>query len=204
MKKWNGICMVLVLLYVSVAAGAQVIKIENGISIGSLHDKKNTFDSSIIPYQATIGIEYLDGGWYELSSSAGFLRKGGAMEVEDHQEDMIKRVDVKAYLDYLTVNTTFRVKKTVADEYSFYAGVGPRVDFKINDNEAFAKFGLNDLKYRDVIPGLKCELGVDYLIERYRVGLNFAYLPSFSKPIKESPLRDRVFTVGVVLGYVIN
>jgi len=182
-----------------------VIKIENGVSIGTLHGVQYLFDKAITPYQATIGIDYLDGGWYNLSSSAGFLRKGGSFEIDNSKEDgTLERLDIKTYLDYITVNTTFRVKKTSANNYSLYAGVGPRLDFKINNNEISTIYLSTDYKYRNIIPGLKCELGVDYMMERYRIGLNFAYLPSFVKPIKDSPLRDRVFTVGVILGYVIN
>lgn len=51
-----------------------------------------------------------------------------------------------------------------------------------------------------VVFGLKCEAGFWYdLNEHYRVGANFAYLPSFTNTWGE--LKDRTFTVGLSLGY---
>ena len=52
-----------------------------------------------------------------------------------------------------------------------------------------------------IIVGLKCETGVNYNFDRYLLGLNVSYLPSFIKPNKDFIAHDRTFTVGILLGY---
>ena len=52
-----------------------------------------------------------------------------------------------------------------------------------------------------IIVGLKCETGVNYNFDRYLLGLNVSYLPSFIKPNKDFIAHDRTFSVGILLGY---
>lgn len=191
---------------------AQVIKLEGGVALaGMVNRGANMYEKLLVPFQVSAGIDYMDRGWYELSSSIGYLRKGGTDDVSimDGVGHYVGDARLKLKLDYLTVNTTFRIKKVSQDKYTFYAGIGPRIDFglkgragtnsKLDNIAGYGKVS----NLRTVIVGLKCEAGINYKIDRYILGANISYLPSFMKPVTYDFLRDRTFTLGVVLGYVL-
>lgn len=191
---------------------AQVIKLEGGVALaGMVNRGTDMYEKLLVPFQVSAGIDYMDRGWYELSSSIGYLRKGGTDDVSimDDAQNYLGDARLKLKLDYLTVNTTFRIKKTSQDKYTLYAGIGPRVDFALK-GRAGTNSKLDNLagygkvsNLRTVIVGLKCEAGINYKIDRYILGANFSYLPSFMKPVTYDFLRDRTFTLGLVLGYVL-
>ena len=118
---------------------------------------------------------------------------------------MLKR-NMKYMFDYITLNTTFRVKTLSDSGWNFYAGVGPRVDVNVKRH---ISLGDMDSLFPEqtasavnrIIVGLKCETGVNYNFDRYLLGLNVSYLPSFIKPNKDFIAHDRTFTVGILLGY---
>lgn len=143
-----------------------------------------------------------------MSSNVGYLRKGGSFdfyEATDPGLNMLKR-NMKYMFDYITLNTTFRVKTLSGSGWNFYAGVGPRVDVNVKRH---ISLGDMDSLFPEqtapavnrIIVGLKCETGVNYNFDRYLLGLNVSYLPSFIKPNKDFIAHDRTFTVGILLGY---
>lgn len=209
MKKRNCIWIVCLLIGVTTAAKSQVIKIENGISIATQTFKISGGDrftgETIHPYQMSIGIEYLNKDWFYLSSSAGYIRKGEDGILNSAVDGPSLSTISTAY-DYITVNTTFRVYKTTSGGIEFYAGAGPRLDFNINAKLKgdFLNESLDIEEANKVIIGLKTEAGINYHFGKMQVGLNFSYLPSFIKPIEDSILKDRTFTVGLVLGYALR
>lgn len=182
----------------STALNAQVFKIENGISISSLKNLDRTTN-----YQVSIGLDYLDRDWYELSSEVGYIRKGSKIKHHIYMDESISIPDIiKLDLDphYVTINTTFRLKAKRERE-TYYAGVGPRVDFKINDPDIHVPVNEYLPKTETVLYGLKCEAGFKYSFSSIDLGINVAYLPSFNKLI--DGLRDRTFTLGLSVGYFI-
>ena len=201
--------LVCLILCLPIMMKAQVLKIENGIAFSSLvNEGEDLFDKSLSSYQMSIGLDYLDQGWYALSSNVGYLRKGGSFdfyEATDPGLNMLKR-NMKYMFDYITLNTTFRVKTLSDSGWNFYAGVGPRVDVNVKRH---ISLGDMDSLFPEqtapavnrIIVGLKCETGVNYNFDRYLLGLNVSYLPSFIKPNKDFIAHDRTFTVGILLGY---
>lgn len=194
-------------LVCSFTTSAQVLKIENGISLASLtNNVDGMYDKWIYPYQISIGLDYMDHDWYALTSNIGYIRKGGGWEAHYIKEGSQAQTDFFYKLDYLTLNTTFRLKALTSDKYILYAGAGPRIDFLLKQREVydpeFEKTFIGAIPQADkIIPGLKCEIGMDYTIGRYQVGLNASWLPSFTHVLDEANTRDRTFTIGLVLGY---
>lgn len=212
MKKKGCVWLIGLLLCFVWTGKAQVIKLEGGVALAGMANRgADMYEKLLVPFQMSAGIDYMDRGWYELSSSIGYLRKGGTDDVSiiNDAGSYLGDARHKLKLDYLTVNTTFRIKKTSLDKYTFYAGIGPRVDFALKGRagtnsklDNIAGYGkVSNL--RTVIVGLKCEAGINYKIDRYILGANVSYLPSFIKPLTYDFLRDRTFTLGIVLGYVL-
>jgi hypothetical protein len=111
---------------------------------------------------------------------------------------------------YVSANTTFQLKRNVRRE-TYYAGVGPRVDFRVNNVSPFAGTdgaGLPvAIKSKPILYGLKCEVGFDYTIHKLLLGINFSYLPTFNKQIDpgyELTFRDQTLTLGFVVGYLLK
>ena len=201
MKKscvWSIVC---VLLCFSMPLGAQVIKVENGIAVttGRL---KGTSLGTMYPYQMSIGIDYWDHSWFDLSSNVGYIRKGSKDDIEmrHSSEETPYYGDFILYADYITLNTTFRLKRNVRRE-TYYIGVGPRLDFKTKEHFTTG-LDTEGEDFNSVLYGLKCEAGFNYTINKIQVGVNASYLPSFNKQINE--IRERTFTFGISVGYILN
>lgn len=66
--------LVCLILCLPITMKAQVLKIENGMAFSSLvNEGEDLFDKSLSSYQMSIGLDYLDQGWYALSSNVGLL-----------------------------------------------------------------------------------------------------------------------------------
>lgn len=216
-NKWY-VWWVALLCTMSAATHGQVLKVEGGVAFSKLktHGLKDVqlFDKSVTPFQMSVGLEYLDREHFNLSSSIGYLRTGGRDEIIVNAitgEDG-STLDYKYFIDYITVNTLFHIKSTVRRE-TYYIGVGPRLDFKIGSKET--EWDGNEPihsehpKMSAVVLGLKCEAGFWYaLTDRFRLGINVSYLPSFTKAwtspaVSDVRMTSRTFTLGAVVGYVL-
>lgn len=206
MKKKSCVWLVCALLCLTVMGEAQVVTLENGFGIASMRYKGvGQIMEKVHPYHMSLGIQYLDKGWFNLSSNVGYLRRG-----EQYKDELSPSAWTGGYqvigtnLHYLTLNTTFDLKKISRDGYTCFIGVGPRVDFKIKSTEEhyggeneFSKETANG--FHSLVFGLKCVGGIRKDFGNMQLGLNFAYLPSFTRlsPV----ISDRMFTFGLSLGY---
>lgn len=168
--------------------------------------RENGFIALVEEYKQVIyKVCYIDKGRFNLSSNVGYIRRGERDKSLDNYESIYGESRLAGTnLYFLTLNTTFDLKKVSRDGYTCYIGVGPRIDFKVKSTDIF-NFGNNDYQYRkakgynSVLFGLKCVAGVRKDLGNMQIGLSFAYLPSFTHvaPI----IRDRTFTFGLTLGY---
>lgn len=210
MKNKSCVWLVCALLCIATVGKAQVVTLENGVGITSLRAGDGSTDN-VYPYHMSLGYQYLDKGWFNLSSSIGYLRKGGQIKaVYNPISGDLSNVIFKSKLHYLTINTTFDVKKTSPDGYTFFVGVGPWIDFKLKaTEESYVESG-SDPDYpaqkstiKGVHPlqfGLKCVGGIRKDFGNMQLGINIAYLPTFTRVISGGG-HDRTFTFGLSLGY---
>lgn len=201
-------------------ARAQVITVENGFSVSKMKDMYA--DKNLLPYQMSAGVDYLDHGWFQLSSHVGFLKKGGKTDfIKIYEENgYAGKGRYRLHVRYLTFNTTFNVKSRPQNGWVWFAGVGPRLDVYLSNTEYIdtsLQMGEDPLKGSldgacPVVVGLKCVAGVERDYGRVRIGLRAAYLPSFTRTFNknaEGPkygysYRDQTFTVGVSFGYILK
>lgn len=211
-------------LCLGVMTKAQVIRVDGGMAFSKLSTYKSPFgdvlNKFITPFQMSVGIEYMDKNSFYLSSSIGYLRKGGKDDLTENNSEIGAKPTkgtVKYLMDYLTVNTLFNIKKEVRREI-YYVGIGPRVDFKVKDKSKLKlQSEIENLNNHAPIPGtqsvvlgLKCDAGFWYrLDDHFRLGAHISYLPSFTKtwssPVEgvEMYQKDRTFTLGIALGYAL-
>ncbi|MCD8194011.1 MAG: hypothetical protein LUD74_05600 [Tannerellaceae bacterium] len=204
--------LVMILLVCSpVFTNAQIITIENGFSFAKA---PNLFEKFTHPYQMSAGIEYMDKGWYNLTSNIGFLKKGGEDKLS--YGEIFDAESYKWWLTarYLTLNTTFDMKAYTYDDFILYFAVGPRVDILLKATDylklpeapriqSSSISGLNSVMW-----GLKCGIGVKKQVGNLQLGLNAAWLPSFNRmystKVEGIHMKDRTFSVGVSMGYILN
>lgn len=204
MKNKSCVWLVCLLLCFAAVGKAQVVMLENGFGISSMRYKGigQALDK-IHPYHVSLGLQYLDKGWFNLASNVGYLRRG------ERDKEALSAWEggyqiIATNLHYLTLNTTFDLKKMSRDGYTCFIGVGPRIDFLLKSSADLYGGDNNYSKqtvegYHSVLFGLKCVGGVRKDFGNMQIGLNFAYLPSFTRlnPVT----RDRTFTFGLSLGY---
>lgn len=219
MKNKSSVWLVVLLFLFVATANGQMLKVEGGMAFSKLRTQglngNQFFDKSVKPFQMSVGVEYLDKEHFNLSSSIGYFRTGGKDEIimaGGDGEILNSNFEYKYLIDYLTVNTLFNIRKT-DNRTTYYIGVGPRLDFKLGSSKNVNQ----DLENADelmpevntVIFGLKCEAGFWYdLSDKFRIGANVGYLPSFTKawtsPVaSDVTMTTRSFTLGVSLGYVL-
>jgi hypothetical protein len=81
LKIGAGLYVSILLLYFSTQVQAQTIRLENGAAFTSLKGNEDFSIGVMRPYQIALGVSYLDRGWFNLSSQAGYIRKGGKEKV---------------------------------------------------------------------------------------------------------------------------
>lgn len=213
MKNKSSVWLVCVLLCIAAMGKAQVVTLENGFAITSKRFSNGGLDK-VYPYQMALGMQYADKGWFNLSSNIGYIRRGSQVKLGYSVDPgaLIESIIVKSKLHYITLNTTFDVKKTYHDGYTFFIGVGPRLDFKLKSTvESYADYsGPSEYEptkdklegIHTVLFGLKCVGGIRKDFGNMQLGLNIAYLPSFTRLSKG--VHDRTFTFGLSLGYKLS
>ena len=195
-------------LLVAQVAVAQVVWMENGVSLSSL--RGDWFTGNTAQYQFKVGADYCDRGWFDLSSGIGLSGRGGREDVPftDKLGELVSTEHVDLLFRYLTVNTLFRVKFTEG-RWTVYAGAGPRLDFKVgtrfdSSHPDVPVWEGNEGK--KVLYGLDCVCGLKCALGKMHVGLNFCYPWAAGKTYTDlagKGYRDRIFTLGLVLGYAL-
>lgn len=175
-------------------------KLEGGIHM----DKTKDWGKTNSVY-FNVGTEYLDRGWFNLSSNIGILRHGIVFDVTSDAGNII--YDITSSGTFLTLNTIFDVKKTSSDGYTFYLGAGPKLDVLLGSG-LDSKYGHSEfddsylVDFSPVVFGMRCELGVKKRFGKATdVGLVVAYQPSFTNIIKHLSAFNQSINVGLTIGY---
>lgn len=165
---------------------SQVIKMEHGASFSWMN--KDVFDETRPSYMFMLGCDYLDRGWFYLSSEIGYTQKGGQYTTtglvplpdRNHLEITSRN---RAKFNYLHLNTSFRIKRSF-NRITLYAGIAPTLEFLVCDNsESRGREFEYDLTYKiephsnNVIVGIKPEIGLYYQTsDKISAILNVSYL----------------------------
>ncbi len=194
------------MLWVAIAMQAQVLKIENGLSFSSMQDDTpmHQFVHNATGYTGRIGVDWLQHKWFYLSSEVGYMATGGVDHVFMSDGAGIDTGILKWHLrrDNVHINTTFRAQ-WVRNNFHAYVGIGPKVDIPVNissDGDT-----QSNLFKKDIMLGVKAEIGAAYDINSLRLGLNVAYLPDITRQVSylNTTTRNNIFSVGISIGYIL-
>lgn len=202
-KLWAGL---FYFFFVGIASGvAQTWNLESGMTFNKVPD----YDG-MKSFYLSVGRDYLDKGWFNLSSNIGVMRHGGKENVytSDMNGNLIQP-DMKFSGTYLSLNTLFEVKKMSVDGYTFYLGAGPRLDIRLgsgfdSSDSSAAELYEASFPFNPVVFGMRCELGVKKRFgQATEIGLVGAYLPTFTHLQKNGySSGENAFSVGITIGYL--
>jgi hypothetical protein len=195
----NILTVLLFCIYPSVI-NAQVIRINNGVSITSLKDSKvNILPNHIMPYHLSLGIDYVKNKRWNLSSEISYINIGG-LEKDILIDNTLSTIKEKS--KYIQLNTTFRIK-TSKKYQSAYIGIGPSVGF-LTGNGKFKSIYLSDYNINRFLYGVKSEAGINaHLGKNLYAGINisyFYYLKEFAISDFDK-LNCNLFALTLMIGY---
>jgi hypothetical protein len=174
------IALTMYILSIAAVCQAQILKMDNGITINHLHGSdidqfKGTFNS----YAGQVGIEYLERKYFYLSSGIGYVKSGGEAERPiGYTEPFSSREE----WSYVHLNTTFRGRANI-NKTEVFAGIGPYLNILAGDNEM-----KNALYSGYTVPGTnwggRLEAGVNENAGRVKIGLYASWLFPLSATVK--------------------
>ena len=189
-----------VALLISSFSFGQLIKLQFGISISNLDWNLGSYNwkydnEKLMSYSFSVGLDYLDKKYYNLSSNLTLLKKGGnTTATSENVPDRILKVN----LDYLSLNTTFELKYPLKNKITPFISYGPRLDMLLNE-----MYLINYNKYNY---GLLLGGGLKYDINRIQIGFRMDYYLNFNeinKPITHGfgVINDNTLTCNMTVGY---
>lgn len=174
---------------------SQSVFIENGVSLSSL---QNVYDQMICKYHMNVGVNYLDKKWCFLSSSLGYLRKGGQYSYL-YAEEIGKESSLchNESAKYVTLNTLFNLKYEKSNMI-FYLGIGPQIGVNVGNSIISDYDKLKKINYC-----LKSTLGINCCLNRFLLGGSFGYIPTLGHMFETKEGNDKTFTVSLLVGYIL-
>ncbi|MGE5425365.1 MAG: hypothetical protein ACM3N9_08360 [Syntrophothermus sp.] len=197
------------------SASSQIIHISGGpvftrIRWSEWTDLSDTYykEYGLVRANVNIGFDYLNKKYFFLSSNFGYLQKGGKNEMIYSPASSEFNT---LHLSYLTLNTLF-VLKTDLKKFQPCLSLGPRVDYLLgSEYEAPGMFSgtheLNEEFVNSFIYGITAGIGLNYNVERFRIGVGSQYLYNFNKAANSktsgssATLTDHTFLLNLDFGY---
>lgn len=180
-------------LFLSTGVYAQTLYVENGVAFSSL---KGLYDETLCKYQMSAGVYYLNRNWSFLSSSLGFLQKGGKytywyaesinQRYRCHHSEVVK---------YITANTLYNVKYDW-ENVMLYGGIGPQLAINVGDNEIADYDRVKRVNY-----SLKTIIGINYHLNSCLIGGSISYLPTLGHIFQNRSGNDKTIMVSLFVGY---
>jgi hypothetical protein len=166
-------------------------------------------EKGMIGFDAIVGVNYLQLKYFNVSSGIGYITEGGSESYHLSQNDP-SFPNYKIILNFLTVNTTFNFKVPIKNIVEPYVFAGPRLDYLASYTDGswdlllnYEKNGkLNKLIYGAIFGG-----GINVMIKRFRVGLDFDYyynlnkLVDYEKKWGPEQFSSDVYAINAFFGY---
>lgn len=194
----------ILLLFLIVNVYSQAIKLSSGVFYTSLDLPVGVYDTKINVMPFFVGVDYWEHSNFMLSSEIGFLPIGGEEIISTWTGDStipIQSFVSKEKFNYLHLNTTFRYRILLQNNFSIYAGLGPKIDILV-DSDKFGSEPYSDLyKMPKTFIGAKTEIGAFYDFSKIRVGFNGTYFLNIDSKQNSIDYNHKAYGVLASLGY---
>ncbi len=170
------------------------------------------FDKNIIGFDASMGVEYLNLKYFNLSSSLGLIQKGGkdSIMVTGVQGENGSMEEFKIRLNYLTINTVAELKVPIKGFIIPYVLIGPRLDYLISYKESasFIKQFDEIENVNKFIYGFITGAGINFKIKKIQLGIVFDYYFNINKlvdytsyKVVSNKISNKTFTLNLLVGF---
>ena len=202
-----------IFLLTSQLAFTQTLTVQGGVSRSSLNwtlfNGSKVYKEPITTASFGAGLEYAPHKYYSLSSSIGYVRKGGkqALVFTDPYGMPLQGEKATAAFDYITINTTLDIKYPASKKIYPFISMGPRLDFHFHNTAIVEDLNDHD-EINKLVPGLITGAGVKYDMRKIQLGIRGTYLVNFI-PIAEynnangtkAEVKDKTFLINLTVGF---
>jgi hypothetical protein len=160
-------------------------------------------ENTAIGFNAIVGLDYLNYKYFNLSSGLGIVQ-GVGNEVIATYESPYQIKDIPVKLNFLTINTTCKLKIPIKDVFEPYINAGPRIDYLLSSTHVGDLFttnpGINKILYGALLGG-----GMIVRINKIELGLCCDYYLNFNKLVDHQEHDETVsvstFTINAIIGF---
>jgi hypothetical protein len=190
------LALTVILLFSHMIAATQVIKMGNGFSHSYVKDKIGNILCSHNGYSMDLGIDYLEYKDFYLSTTVGYTPIGIYGYTHNGYGS------IHSYTKYINANvhltTTLNCKTPFFYKSFIFAGIGPRMDYTVNQRKISQEEGLiydGNTKWLFQVKG---ELGLFYDINKYRISISYSYSRNFSH-MPSVKIHSCLLSIGYIL-----
>ena len=205
-------------MFALAALQAQTLTIQGGTTFSRLKwfdggdsDFKQ-YEKTLIGYSGFVGVDYLEKKHFNLSTNAGFIRKGGK-EINEFRDETGAKIgeDVsKVKLDYVSINTMASVKAPINDKFTAFLSAGPRFDYLLSCKSEYGELDFDNQwakpdrnSYGMIVGG-----GLKYSLSAVQVGVRADYYIECNEiadwivwPDGNTRITSQTYSVNLTLGY---
>ena len=197
------------LLIIVSSVNGQTLSLKLGPSFSKLTSKATpgscvvTHENTIIGFNAIASVGYLNFKYFNFNSGIGIIQGGGKEEIATYISPYQKD-NISVKLNFLTINTSIKLKIPIKEIFEPYINVGPRVDYLLSYSHASDLFNtnpdLNKILYGALVGG-----GIIFKVKKIQLGLACDYYLNLNKIIDHQEHDETVsvstFTVNAIIGY---
>lgn len=188
---------IILLFSLPVLSFSQKVKISTGVYASTLKVNNNKIlENSLTSIPIFLGVDYLDNEKFYFSTELGYLSVGSKGDFLLNNE----AISQKEKFDVLQFNTTFRYKLNNDNNYFFYVGIGPKLDY-ITDTSFRSIIFKDTLKLPTIFIGYKSEIGAIYNFNSFYSGINLAYMSNLNSKRDNVKYNYSIYGATFSLGY---
>ena len=188
---------IILLILAPIFSFSQKLKVSTGIYVSNLKVNDNKIlENSLTSVPVFLGIDYLDKEKIGLSSELGYVSIGSKGDFILNNEP----ISQKEKFDIIQFNTTFRYKFNTNNNYIFYVGLGPKIDYITNTSFNSVIFK-DSLKFPSFFIGYKSEAGAIYNFNSFYSGVNLTYMSNLKNRKDNIDYNYSIYGITMSLGY---
>ncbi len=197
------------LIVIVSSVDGQTLSLKFGPSFSKLTSKATpgaclvTGENTVVGFNAIANVDYLNFRYFNLNSGVGFVQGGGKEEIATYGSPyQINNILVK--LNFLTINTSVKLKIPIKEIFEPYINVGPRVDYLLSYSHVSDLFNTNP-DVNKILYGVLAGGGMIFKVKKIQFGIAFDYYLNLNKIVDHQEHDETVsvstFTVNAIVGY---
>lgn len=207
--------LLLLIAFISIHVSfAQVIRLQAGPVISNLDWSVENImrigpDKNLVGKSVFIGVDYLNGRHFNLSTNIGYLQKGDRSDIAyiNDEGELLVFPEMEAVFDYLSLNTLAEFKLPIGHRFIPYISIGPRIEYLYGYTKDFSFIDEMD-ELPNYAYGVNLGGGFKVNLRRWQIGIRSDYYLNVRKLadwVTNSDdsgwIDDKTYLVNLTVGY---